>query len=111
MLEDLSNHGHARLTNALRVLHLEADIHPMTFSPPITSDQRGEGLDDIEEAKETRGEALEGMQWPMRIQVMKMMYRTDRADDYFEDVDINVTSDGHFSGRWPRFDPCVPPWA
>jgi hypothetical protein len=84
VLQDLSNHDSARLTNAMRVLHLEADIHPMTFSPQISSDQRGKGSDDIQAAKDARGKALEGMQWPMRIQVTKMLCRTDGADDCFK---------------------------
>lgn len=79
MVQSLSNAERKLFTTALADLHLDVDVHPMSFGPEISSDQRQEGLpQDDEKTKEMRAKSLEGMQWPMLIQVMK---RVDGEDD------------------------------
>ncbi len=72
-------------TKALRTLDLAIDIHPMSFSPDIPSDHKGRGPNDRKHVKHTRGQMMEQMGWPMRIQVMKMVYKDSEA--YVDDSD------------------------
>jgi hypothetical protein len=39
-LQELSNNDKALFTKALRVLHLDIDVHPMSFGPKISSLQK-----------------------------------------------------------------------
>ncbi len=80
-LQNLTYNDRARLTDALRDLHLDVDIHPMSFSRQISSEQKQKGLDDVRAAKRARVETMEEMQWLMHIQMMKMLYRSDVDDD------------------------------
>jgi hypothetical protein len=78
MFQDLSNFDRARFTKALKALDLEVGIHLMSFSPELDSSKKGKGSDDGRLEKESRASRLEGSQWPMRIQVMKIVF------DYYE---------------------------
>jgi hypothetical protein len=72
-LQELSNNDKALFTKALRV-------HPMSFSPKISSLQktrrRGtDGYRDVDTStSEQESKAMKEMEWPQRIQVMKMEY-------------------------------------
>lgn len=78
MLQDIGDTDRARFTNALRDLNLDIDIHPMSSSSNVPSHQKGGGPDDTKAAKHLRAEKME---WPMRIQVMKMVYEGKKTRD------------------------------
>ena len=81
MVQSLSDTQRGLFTTALRDLHLDVDIHPMSFGPEVSSDKRKKRLPkENVSTKESRAKALEGMQWPMLIQVMKTVDTGDNED-------------------------------
>ncbi len=91
IFRNIINTQKALFTRALRTLDLAIDIHPMSFSPDIPSDQKGKGPDDTTAAKNTRWWMMGQMGWPMRIQVMKMVYKNPSADGYAsEEVEVSL---------------------
>lgn len=78
-LQELSSKDKALFTKALRDLHLDIDVHPMSFNPMISSLRRktrgGEEYRDVDvSTSEQESKTMNEMEWPQRIQVMKMEF-------------------------------------
>jgi hypothetical protein len=93
ILKDLSSEDKALFTRALHDLHLDVDVHPMSFTSPITSDKRSVASCESSEIRESRAATLSGMKWPMRVQVVKMVHRHGTAEDHWDDSDSHGDSD------------------
>jgi hypothetical protein len=91
-LQEPSEKDKAPFTKALRDLHLDVDVHPMSFRAPINSQRKlprlswkkVEAIDEETSLQDSK--KMNGMEWPQRIQIMKMEYtphdRYVRRDEY-----------------------------
>jgi hypothetical protein len=76
-LQELSKQDKALFTKALRDLHLDIDVHPMSFGPKISSlrEMREGVYRDVDVSTSVQeSKTMNEMEWPQRIQVMKMEY-------------------------------------